>query len=89
VVHEPPTHPAANFEALQYGEPGHFEKNMHLSQSKGSPLAFSDVLAPTVPQYADPDAHLYKHRSYPDTIPVSNISVTAYSQQRIGHLDII
>ncbi|XP_033606379.1 uncharacterized protein LOC117282116 [Cryptotermes secundus] len=69
ITHEPPTHPGANSDALWYGEPGHFGNNMHVSQSKGSPLAFSDVLEPTVPQYEDRDIHLYKHRSYPDTIP--------------------
>jgi hypothetical protein len=83
VTHEPPTHLGANSEAHWNGEPGHFGNNMHLSQSKGSPLAFSDVLLPTAPQYADRDIHLYNHRSYPDTIPVSSISLTACSQQRM------
>jgi hypothetical protein len=77
IVQEPPTHPGANYEALRYGEPGHFDGNVHLSQHKGSSLAFSDVLAPTVPQYGDRNIHLYKHRSYPDTVPVSIASVTA------------
>jgi hypothetical protein len=77
VVQEPPTHAGANYETLQYGEPHHFDSKVHLPQSKGSPLAYSDVLAPSVPQYGERDIRLYKHRSYPDTIPVSNASVTA------------
>jgi hypothetical protein len=74
MVQEPPTHPGANYEALRYGEPGHFDSNVHLPQNRGSSLA---ILAPTVPQYGDSDIHLYKHRSYPDTIPVSITSATA------------
>jgi hypothetical protein len=81
MVHEPPTHPDANFEALRYEEPIHFDRNMHLAQKKGSLLAFPDLLAPTATKYADQDVHLYNHRSYPDAIPVSNTCVVVSSEQ--------
>ncbi|XP_069693343.1 uncharacterized protein [Periplaneta americana] len=69
MVHAPPTHPGASFESLRYGEPAHFDKSLPLSQRKGSLLAFPDLLAPTATKYADQDVHLYKQRSYPDSIP--------------------
>jgi len=73
LIQEPPPHPGANFEALQYGEPSQTDKDMRLPQRKGSLVAFPDLLAPTRTKYADQDVHLYKHRSYPDTIPVSRM----------------
>lgn len=73
IIHEPPTHPGANYEALRYGEPGFYDENMHLTHRNGRLLTLHDPLPPTATQYADQDVHLYNHRSYPDMIPVSDI----------------
>jgi hypothetical protein len=84
MVHEPPTHPGANFEALRFREPTYVDKNMHFAQKKGSLLALPDFLAPSGGKYADQDVHLYDHRAYPDTIPVSNTFAVALSEQRLS-----
>ncbi|XP_021922996.1 uncharacterized protein LOC110831380 isoform X1 [Zootermopsis nevadensis] len=78
MIHVPPTHPGANFEAVRYGEPIHYDHNMHLAQKKGSLLAIPDLLAPTATKYADRDVHLYNHRSYPDAIPVFHMRQKTY-----------
>lgn len=74
IIHEPPTHPGLNFEALRYVNPSYFDESMYLSPRNGRMLTLHDPLAPTATQYADRDVHLYNHRSYPDMIPVSNIN---------------
>lgn len=74
IIHEPPTHPGHNFQALRYGNPGYFDDSMYLSPRNGRMLTLHDPLVPTATQYADRDVHLYNHRSYPDMIPVSDIN---------------